>query len=55
MLSTRFNLKQTLKARFKKKTGFNIAFGVFNDDLNNLPNFEQYFKLRVRNYAFVSS
>lgn len=34
--------------------GFNIAFGVFNDNLNILPNFEQYFKLRVRNYAFVS-
>jgi hypothetical protein len=39
----------------QKKAGFNIAFGVFTDDLNILPNFDQYFKLRVRNYAFVSS
>jgi len=39
----------------QKKPGFNIAFGVFTDDLNILPNFDQYFKLRVRNYAFVSS
>jgi hypothetical protein len=36
------------------KTWFNLAFGVFNDDLKEVPNFEQYFKLRVRNYAFTT-
>ena len=34
--------------------GFNIAFGLFNDDLTILPNIEQYFKLRVRNFSFSS-
>ena len=37
-----------------KKTGFNIAFGVFNDDLTIMPNLEQFFKLRVRNFAFTA-
>ena len=29
-----------------KKQGFNIAFGIFNDDLNLLPNAEHYFKIK---------
>ncbi len=35
-------------------TNFNIAFGVFTDDLELVDNFSSYFKLRVRNYACVT-
>jgi len=37
-----------------KTTGLNIAFGVFTQDLQQVKNFNQYFRIKVRNFAFVS-
>ena len=47
--------KMDAQGKVTEKAGFNLAFGIFNDDLNTVPNFDQYFKLRVSNYSFVSS